>query len=78
MADKYDDLQYKISRKIALERIKRGLSQEKLAEKANLSKTYVCGIEKATSSPTIITLAKIADAFDMKLKDLVDVTKVDL
>ena len=39
-----------ISRGVAI-RTERGLSQEKLAEQANLDRTYVSGIERGVSNP---------------------------
>ncbi len=68
----------KIGLKIKLERTKRKLSQEKLAELADLSKTHVGDIERGTTIPTIETLNKIASALNMELVELIDVSKVDL
>lgn len=68
----------RIGTKIKLERVKRNWSQEELAEKADLSKNSVGAIERGTSSPTVETLAKIADAFGFPLNDLTDVSKVDI
>ena len=68
----------RIGTKIKLERVKRNWSQEELAEKADLSKNHVGAIERGTSSPTVETLAKIADAFGFPLNDLTDVSKVEI
>lgn len=68
----------RIGTKIKLERVKRNWSQEELAEKADLSKNSVGAIERGTSSPTVETLAKIADAFGIPLNDLTDVSKVEI
>jgi len=48
----------------------RGLSQEKLAELANLHRTYVSGLERAQRNPTLTTLTKIAKALSMKVSTL--------
>ena len=56
------DINIKIGLKIRLERTKRKLSQEKLAELSDLSKVSIGAIERAEWSPTIETLAKIASA----------------
>lgn len=51
-------------------RKKKSLTQERLAELANINTTYLGKIERGESSPTIDTLAKIAKALDMSLLDL--------
>ena len=78
MTNKHADISKKIGTKIKLERVKRNWSQEELAEKADLSKNHVGAIERGTSSPTVETLAKIADAFGIPLNDLTDVSKVEI
>ena len=56
----------------------KNLSQEELADLANLSKTALGAIERGTSVPTINTLNRIAKALEMDITELVDVSKVDL
>ncbi len=48
----------------------RGWSQEDFAEKADLHRTYVSGIERGTRNPTLTVLARIADGFGMSLDEL--------
>lgn len=64
--------------KIKMERQKRNLSQEKLAELANLSKNSIGAIERGESSPTLETIGMLANAFKMDIKQLIDTSKVDL
>jgi len=45
---------------------------------AGLSKTHIGDIERGTTIPSIETLNKIAIALDVKLVELIDVSKVDL
>ena len=78
MNNKTDKLSSKIGTKIKLERTKRGWSQEKLAELAELNVNSIGSIERGTSSPSIDTLAQIASAFDMEVIDLIDIKKFDL
>ena len=78
MTDETNKIHIKIGLKIKLERAKRKLTQEKLAELADLSKTHVGDIERGTTIPTIETLNRIANALDITLVELVDVSKVDL
>ncbi len=78
MTSKNDKISAKIGLKIVLERTKRRLSQEKLAELSDLSKTALGAIERGTSSPSIDTLDRIAGALEIELSDLVKVKSVDL
>lgn len=75
---KNNQINKKIGIKVKLERTKRGLSQEKLAELADMNKNSIGAIERGTSSPSVDTLAKIADAFGLQLNELTDISKVDL
>ncbi len=68
----------KIGKRIKLERVKRDWTQERLAEEADLNKNSIGSIERGDSSPSIDTLAKIAEAFGVALHDLTDVSKVEL
>lgn len=56
-------------------RNKYGLSQEVLADKCNLNRTYIGAIERGEKSPTIITISKIAKGFNLTLKDIFDYEK---
>ncbi len=68
----------KIGIKINILRKRLKYSQEKLAELSDLSKTSIGTIERGKSKPSIETLEKIAKALDIELKELVDVSKIDL
>lgn len=48
----------------------KNLSQEQLAEKADLHPTFIGKIERAEINPSIITLEKIARAFNIPLSQL--------
>ena len=78
MTSKNDRISTKIGLKIVLERTKRKLSQEKLAELSDLSKNSLGAIERGTSSPSIDTLDRIASALEIELSELVKVKSVDL
>jgi transcriptional regulator with XRE-family HTH domain len=45
-----------------------GLSQEQLAAKAGLHRTYISQLERGIKSPTLDVLAALAEAMDMSLK----------
>ncbi len=68
----------KIGIKIKLLRTKAKLSQEKLAELSYMNKNSIGSIERGESKPSIETLEKIANALNIELKELVDVSKIDL
>jgi transcriptional regulator with XRE-family HTH domain len=57
---------------IRAKRIKAGLSQEQLAEKAQLARNYIGNIERAEYKVTVETLAKIAKALRVRVRDLVN------
>lgn len=78
MKSKLGNINKQIGLKIKLERAKRDWSQEKLAELSDMSKTFIGDIERGKSSPTIETLAKIANAFEIELHELTNISKVDI
>jgi len=49
-----------------------GISQEKLAELANLHRTYIGSIERAEKIPSLITIVKIARALKVSNSQLID------
>jgi transcriptional regulator with XRE-family HTH domain len=61
----------KLGETIRAERIKAGLSQEQLAEKSNLARNYIGNIERAEYKVTVETLAQIAKALGIRMRDLV-------
>ena len=68
----------KIGIKICFLRKRLKYSQEKLGNLAGLSKTSISAIECGRSKPSIETLDKIANALNVELKELVDVSKIEL
>jgi len=46
-------------------------SQEKLAEKADLSTVFISRIERGVESPSVDNLLKIAKALGVRVRDLV-------
>ena len=51
-------------------RKERGLSQEQLAFRANLHRTYIGMIERAEKNITLVNIEKIAKALDVDIKAL--------
>ena len=48
-----------------------GLSQEKLAEKADLSAVFISQVERGVGNASLDTLHRIARALGVRLRDLV-------
>jgi transcriptional regulator with XRE-family HTH domain len=48
----------------------RGWSQEQLAEKADLNRSYVGEIERGLAQPSLLTAEKIAQALELELSTL--------
>jgi XRE family transcriptional regulator len=57
---------------IKLARVRKGLSQEELAELAGLHRTYIGMVERAERNITVINLVQIAKALDVSLDKLFD------
>jgi transcriptional regulator with XRE-family HTH domain len=55
---------------VARIRNERGFSQDKLAEKADLDRTYVSGIERGVRNPGIKTVIRIAKALNVNVGEL--------
>jgi len=56
-------------------RKEKGLSQEELAHKADLHRTYIGMIERAEKNITLINIEKIANALEVEVKQLLEVIK---
>lgn len=65
---KMEDLSVNIGKRIiALRKEKEGLSQEKLAYKADVDRTYMTGIETGKRKVSVFVLEKIVRALDTDL-----------
>lgn len=67
---KNNDTIKKLGHKIRIERQKRKMSQEKLAELADLNRNFVGMIERGETNLTVKKLENIANVFDMDIMDL--------
>ena len=56
--------------KVRKNRLKKNLSQEKLAELANLHRTYISQIESGKRNIALKNVEKIAKALNIKVKEL--------
>jgi len=55
-------------------RLRKGFSQERLAERASLHPTYVGMIERGVRNATLDVAAKLADALDIPLPKLISLS----
>lgn len=55
--------------RIQQERKKLGISQEELAFRAGMHRTYIGMIERAERNITLSNIKKLADALQLKIKD---------
>lgn len=65
-----NELPKKLGKQIKIERIKQDIAQEKLAELADLHRTTLGFIENGKTSPTLDSIEKIANAFNITLSEL--------
>ncbi|HEY8705187.1 MAG TPA: helix-turn-helix transcriptional regulator [Gaiellaceae bacterium] len=56
-------------------RLKRGISQERLAHLSGLDRTYVSGIERGERNPSLTNILKLVDALDISLSELANKAK---
>lgn len=64
------DINEKFGNKVKEIRLKNGLSQEKLANMAEIDRTYLPDVEKGKRNVSLIVADKIANALGMTLKEL--------
>jgi len=62
--------------RIRLERQKRGFSQEELAFKAGLDRTYVGSVERGERNISLINLERIMRALDLTAADALNPSKL--
>lgn len=60
----------KFGNRVREERLKRDFSQEKLANKVGLHRTYISIIERGEQSVTLVNIEKIAKALGVSIVDL--------
>lgn len=66
------DILEKFGNKVKLLRLEKGLSQEALAQKADIDRTYLPGIEKGTRNSSIKVANQIAIALEVTLSELLN------
>jgi transcriptional regulator with XRE-family HTH domain len=64
------DILIKFGKKVRDERAKLGLSQEELASRAGVHRTYIGMIERAEKNITLENIEKVAKALGIRIKNL--------
>lgn len=65
-----EDVRAILARNIKAARKRLNLSQEELADRAEIDRTYVSGIERQVRNPTITIVTKFAQALETTTADL--------
>ena len=65
------DVLIQFGEKVRALRLKKGLSQEQLADKAGFHRTYIGMIERAEKNITLENIEKISKALDCKITELI-------
>ena len=65
------DVRKKLGSKVQRLRHDQGLSQEELADRAGLHRTYVSGVERGVRNPTLTVVERLARALGVSVAVLV-------
>lgn len=67
-----DNIKIYFGRRVREERLQNGLSQEELASRAGVHRTYIGMIERGEKNITLVNIEKIADALAIEISELFD------
>ena len=59
------DIRKQVGLKVQRIRREQGLSQEELAFRSGLHRTYISGVERGVRNPTVLVLKELADALEV-------------
>lgn len=65
-----DDLRQLLGRRVRALRHAQGLTQEKLAERADMHWTFISGVERGLKDPRLNTVGRIAHALGVTIDEL--------
>lgn len=66
------DIRNILARNLRLYRQKSGLSQEELAHRAGINRTYISAIERCVYAVSVDILARLAEALNVEASDLLE------
>lgn len=64
------DIRRRVGLAVQRHRKAKGWSQEELADRAELHRTYVSGVERGVRNPTVTVLEKLAQALEVTIGEL--------
>ena len=70
MDEQEKQLRKNIADKLRIYRAKERISQEQLAERADLTQAYVYKLENELANPSVFVMLKLANAFNITINDL--------
>jgi transcriptional regulator with XRE-family HTH domain len=70
MAPPRDRALASFARNVLRTREGKGYSQDKLAERADLDRTYISGIERGVRNPGLLSICRLAKALDVSVSEL--------
>lgn len=65
-----EDVRRLVGANFARLRREKGLTQEEVAERSNLSQQYLSGLERGQRNPTVVTLYELSQALGVGLLEL--------
>ena len=68
MNEKKNEVKHKLGRNIKIERIRNDITQEQLAERIDMSVSYVSKLEQGLTSPTAIALYKMSKVLNIPME----------
>ena len=72
MKDQHDRAKTILSRNVMGLKVREGLSEMALQKKSGVSQRAINNLLNGVASPTLLTLCRIADAFGVEVRDLLD------
>jgi predicted transcriptional regulator len=72
-----DDIRIRFGIAVRKRRSELDISQEELAARAELHRTYIADIERGTRNVALINIGKIAKALELRIGDLMNRYEVD-
>ena len=64
------DIRKRFGKRVKALREAKGWSQEELADRAGLHRTYISAVERAVRNPTLTVIDRIANALDVNIAKL--------
>ena len=70
MTDSGMDVRVRVGWNLRQYRLAKGVSQEELAHRCALDRTYISGIERGVRNPTVLVLERLAAVLGIEASDL--------